>query len=64
MSPEGVPQEKEESLEETRYGVGLPAYTRPEVFEYKKKKYRVPKELLSGNHALIEEWRKKRGTKE
>jgi len=55
---------KEESLEETRYGVGLPAYTRPEVVEYKKKKYRVPKELLSGNHALIEEWRKKRGTKE
>ncbi len=55
---------KEESLEETRYGVGLPAYTRPEVFEYKRKKYRVPEELLSGNHALIEEWRKKRGIKE
>ncbi|MDP3779343.1 MAG: tRNA (guanosine(37)-N1)-methyltransferase TrmD [bacterium] len=55
---------KEESLEETRYGVGMPAYTRPEVFEYKGKKYRVPEELLSGNHALIEEWRKKRGAKE
>jgi len=54
---------KEESLEEMRYGVGLPAYTRPEVFEYKRKKYRIPEELLSGNHALIEEWRKKRGTK-
>ncbi len=50
---------KQESLEETRYGVGVPAYTRPEVFEYKKKKYYVPKELISGSHALIEEWRKK-----
>ncbi len=33
-------------------------YTRPEVLEYKKKKYRVPKVLLSGNHKLIDEWRK------
>ena len=50
---------KEESLEETRYGVGVPTYTRPEVFEYKGKKYRVPKELLSGDHKKIEEWRRK-----
>ena len=50
---------KEESLEETRYGVGVPTYTRPEVFEYKGKKYRVPKELLSGDHRKIEEWRRK-----
>jgi len=34
-----------------------PHYTRPEVFEYKGKKYRVPKILLSGNHKKIEEWR-------
>lgn len=33
------------------------SYTRPEVVEYKKKKYRVPKVLLSGNHKLIDEWR-------
>ncbi|MEN9622119.1 MAG: tRNA ((1)-)-methyltransferase, tRNA (guanine37-N1)-methyltransferase [Candidatus Parcubacteria bacterium] len=33
------------------------SYTRPEVIEYKKKKYRVPKVLLSGNHKLIDEWR-------
>lgn len=32
-------------------------YTRPEVFEYKKKNYRVPKVLLSGNHKLIDEWK-------
>jgi tRNA (guanine37-N1)-methyltransferase len=36
-------------------------YTRPEVVEYKKKKYRVPKVLLSGNHAKIDEWRQGRG---
>jgi tRNA (guanine37-N1)-methyltransferase len=35
-------------------------YTRPEVFEYKKKNYRVPKILLSGNHKLIDEWRNSR----
>lgn len=33
-------------------------YTRPEVIEYKGKKYRVPKVLLSGNHKKIEEWKK------
>ncbi|TSC67381.1 MAG: tRNA (guanine37-N1)-methyltransferase [Parcubacteria group bacterium Gr01-1014_72] len=32
-------------------------YTRPEVFEYKKKRYRVPKVLLTGHHRKIEEWR-------
>lgn len=35
-------------------------YTRPEVLEYNKKKYRVPKVLLSGNHKLIDEWRDSR----
>ncbi len=49
---------KRESLEENR-GIGIPVYTRPEVFEYKGKKYRVPKVLLSGHHKKIEEWRKK-----
>ena len=50
---------REESLEEKRYGIGIPAYTRPETFEYKKKKYSVPKVLLSGNHAEIEKWRRR-----
>ena len=45
------------SLEETRTA-GSENYTRPEVLVYKKKKYHVPKILLSGNHKLIEEWRK------
>lgn len=47
---------KEESLEEKRHGIGLPVYTRPEIFEYKGKKYYVPKILLSGHHAKIESW--------
>jgi len=34
-------------------------YTRPEIFEYKKKKYKVPPVLLSGNHKLIDEYRNK-----
>lgn len=34
-----------------------PHYTRPEVFVYKGKKYRVPKTLLSGDHKRIKEWR-------
>lgn len=33
-------------------------YTRPEILEYKNKKYKVPKVLLSGNHKLIDQWRK------
>jgi tRNA G37 N-methylase TrmD len=33
-------------------------YTRPEVLEHKGKKYRVPKVLLSGHAAKIEEWKK------
>ena len=46
------------SLEQESFSRGLleyPQYTRPE----KMKLGEVPKELLSGNHALIEQWRKK-----
>ncbi len=32
-------------------------YTRPEVLEYKGKKYKVPPVLMSGDHKKIEEWR-------
>jgi tRNA (guanine37-N1)-methyltransferase len=48
-----------DSLEESRVS-SHDVYTRPEVFEYKKKKYRVPKVLLSGDHKKIEEWKMKR----
>ena len=48
---------KSESLEETR-AASPEVYTRPESFTYKKKTYRVPEVLLSGDHKKIKEWRK------
>jgi tRNA (guanine37-N1)-methyltransferase len=45
-----------ESLEDERVSSGE-MYTRPEVLEYKKKKYKVPPVLMGGNHAEIEAWR-------
>ncbi|OHA92177.1 MAG: tRNA (guanosine(37)-N1)-methyltransferase TrmD [Candidatus Zambryskibacteria bacterium RIFCSPLOWO2_02_FULL_51_21] len=47
-----------DSLEERRVA-SSDAYTRPEVFKYKNKSYKVPKILLSGHRAKIEEWKKK-----
>ena len=47
---------KYESLEEERIA-SSDVYTRPEVLVYKRKKYRVPKVLLSGNHKEIDAWR-------
>lgn len=50
---------KEESREDER--VASPdVYTRPEVLQWKGKKYRVPKVLVSGHHKKIEEWKKSR----
>ncbi|MDP1706545.1 MAG: tRNA (guanosine(37)-N1)-methyltransferase TrmD [bacterium] len=51
---------KNESLEEIKGS--YPVYTRPEIFLSRlerrgSKKWRVPKELLSGNHRLIEKMR-------
>ena len=45
------------SLEEERIS-SSEVYTRPEIFKYKGKNYKVPKILLSGNHKKIEEWKK------
>lgn len=51
----------EKSLKEESYSTPgkreYPQYTRPE--EYKG--WKVPEVLLSGNHKVIEEWRKKEG---
>lgn len=52
----------EDSLEGNRIA-SHEVYGRPEVYEYKSKKYRVPKVLLSGNHKLIEEHRSKKENK-
>ena len=50
---------KIESVEENRVA-SSEVYTRPEILTYKGKKYRVPKILLSGNHAKITEWRSRK----
>ena len=47
-----------ESIEEERVS-SSEVYTRPEVLKWKGKNYCVPKVLLSGNHAKIEEWKQK-----
>lgn len=47
----------ENSLEESRISTHE-IYARPEIYEYAGKKYKVPKVLLSGNHKLIEDWKK------
>jgi len=50
---------KAESLERSR--VSSPeVYTRPEILVWKGKKYRVPKILLSGHQARINEWKQKK----
>ncbi|MBP6881767.1 MAG: tRNA (guanosine(37)-N1)-methyltransferase TrmD [Candidatus Pacebacteria bacterium] len=49
-----------ESLEEERISSGE-MYTRPEVLEYKKKKYQVPEVFVSGHHAMIEKRREDKG---
>lgn len=48
-----------DSIEERRIA-SSEVYTRPEVFKYKGKSYKVPKILLSGHRAKIEEWKKGR----
>lgn len=46
------------SVEERRVA-GSDVYTRPEVIEYRDKKMRVPKVLLSGHHKNMDEWKMK-----
>ncbi|HXK38062.1 MAG TPA: tRNA (guanosine(37)-N1)-methyltransferase TrmD [Candidatus Paceibacterota bacterium] len=51
------------SLEEERTA-SPDAYTRPDVLVWKQKKYKVPEVLKTGNHRLIEEWRKEQLAKQ
>jgi tRNA (guanine37-N1)-methyltransferase len=56
----GKEQLLKERITKKRGFVEYPQYTRPEVFEPKKRvKWKVPKVLLSGHHKKIAEWRKK-----
>lgn len=57
---------QESSLEESHSLPNLgeyPQYTRPESVKIGRKKYTVPKILLSGDHEKIKEWRKKQQKK-
>lgn len=60
----GVLGKKESLARESHAEEGVtehPQYTRPEAFSPKKGvRWTVPKELLSGDHARIEEWRRKK----
>jgi len=48
---------KGESVEESR--IASPrVYTRPEILVHKGKKHRVPKVLTTGDHKMIDAWRK------
>ena len=64
IKPESLTDESHRDLfvrqETAGRGKGLeyPHYTRPEVFTWGRKTYRVPKVLLSGDHKKIEEWRR------
>ncbi|MDQ3089752.1 MAG: tRNA (guanosine(37)-N1)-methyltransferase TrmD [bacterium] len=51
-----------DSREESRIST-KDVYTRPEIFEYNGKKLRVPKILLSGHRAKIDEWKNKQNKK-
>jgi tRNA (guanine37-N1)-methyltransferase len=53
---------KESLADESHNETGIleyPQYTKPAEFKVGNKKYKVPKELLSGNHQLIADWKKK-----
>ncbi len=50
-----------ESIEEERIS-SSEVYTRPEILTWMGKTYKVPRVLLSGNHAKIDSWRKKHST--
>ncbi|MEZ4180349.1 MAG: tRNA (guanosine(37)-N1)-methyltransferase TrmD [Candidatus Doudnabacteria bacterium] len=57
---------KDESAHNESFSDGLlehPQYTKPEVLEIDGTKSRVPKVLLSGHHAKIEEWRREQALK-
>ncbi len=40
-------------------GLEYPHYTRPDVLQYRGKKYRVPRLLVSGDHIKIAAWRRR-----
>ncbi|PIR93124.1 tRNA (guanosine(37)-N1)-methyltransferase TrmD [Candidatus Falkowbacteria bacterium CG10_big_fil_rev_8_21_14_0_10_43_10] len=62
----GVLGNKESAKFESHSEAGVleyPHYTRPEILKINGKNYKVPKALLSGNHAEIKKWREKKSKK-
>ena len=61
LIPGAVAKEESTLNESFSEGTNLehPQYTRPEIITLGKKKLKVPKVLLSGNHKKIIEWREK-----
>jgi tRNA (guanine37-N1)-methyltransferase len=58
----GKPQLLKERITKSGGFIEYAQYTRPEIFETKdKKKWKVPKVLLSGDHKKIEDWKSKHG---
>jgi len=58
----GKPQLLKERITKGKGFIEYPQYTRPEIFlPDKKKKWQVPKVLLSGHHKKIQDWHKKYG---
>ena len=58
----GKPELLKERITKEKGFIEYPQYTRPEIFEPKRRiKWRVPKVLLSGHHKKIAEWRKEHG---
>lgn len=52
---------RDSAIEESHSEDGMgeyPQYTKPETFKVGKKNFKVPEILLSGNHKLINKWRK------
>ncbi len=63
----GVLGNKESALHESHSEKNIlehPHYTRPEVLKIGKHSLKVPKVLLSGNHAKIQEWKNKHNKKQ
>jgi tRNA (guanine37-N1)-methyltransferase len=57
----GKPQLLKERISKNGGFLEYAQYTRPEIFEVKGKKWKVPKVLLSGDHKKINEWKKLHG---
>ncbi len=59
----GNPESSKDESHTKKNILEYPHYTKPAIFTAGKKKYEVPKILLSGNHREIKKWREKKQKK-